>query len=118
MPYALLQEVFGIIVRLPLHILGHGKADRAGISRIRKHTHRVDTGCHKLFGSYDSVKIMANAFKSVRNGSAVVIKELSLLQNGVRLSAGECVARQHEQRYSVCRCAAAGSYHIRCAGSY
>ena len=84
--------MLGIIVSFALNVLRHSKTNCTSICGVGKNAHCVNARGHKLLGTDNSVKIMAYALKCVGNGSSVVIEELSLLQNGVGLTAGESIA--------------------------
>ena len=118
MPNSLCKEMLRIVVSLTLNILRHCKTNRTGVGRVGKHSHCIKASRHKLFGAYNSVKIMANALECVIYRSAVAVEKFSLLQNRVGLTARKGVARKNKKRYSVRRCTAASRYHIGCTGAY
>ena len=43
---SLLEKVFGIIVSLAFNVLRQSNANRAGVCRVGKHTHCIDTSRH------------------------------------------------------------------------
>ena len=112
MPNTLLKKMLRIIISLTLNILRHSKANCTCIRRVGKHTHSVKASSHKLLRAKNTVKIVANTLECIRNGSAVIVKKFCLLQNRVRLTASESIARQNKKRNSVSSGTAASGYHI------
>ena len=78
-PDTLTKEMVGIIERFGFNVLRHCKADRTRFSGVCQHTHSIQASGHQLFGSFNSVPIFADGFKSVVCGCLTACRLFNLL---------------------------------------
>ena len=117
-PHPLFEEAHGVVIGLALHVLGHGKAHRAGIGGVGEGAEGGDGGAHQLLGPDDAVPVAADGLEGVVGGGGKAVGVLHLLEDGVRLAAGVGVAGQHQNGDVVGGGGAAGGDHVGRAGAH
>ena len=97
--HALVEEARRIIIGLGLHVLAEGERHRPALGRIGQDRDRPSQRWHDLLGARDPIEIARHGLKAVIGAHRSVAEVLDLLQNGIRPTVGEHVARdqQHGQ---------------------
>ena len=106
------KERLGPIIRLGLHVLAEGQADRAAFGRVGHHAHRAGQCRQQMFRPGDAVEIPHDRAKAVVRADRAVAKPFDLLQDRVGPSAGKDVARDEQDGQTVHMGQRGGGDHV------
>jgi hypothetical protein len=100
-PDLLGEQRLGEVVGFRLDVLTQRQRDGAAIDGVGQHLHRALERGNQLLGTLDAVEIARDRPEAVGCRHAAVAEILDLLEDGVRQSAREHVARQEKHRQSI-----------------
>src|SRR5438309_949424 len=101
MPYALRQNLVGIVVGLGLHVLRQRERDRAGVRGAGEHAHGGERRGHELLRAHDAIPITRHRLEGVVHADVAARWDLELLQHRIREARREHIARQQKNGQAV-----------------
>ena len=107
-----LEEAFGIVVGLGLHVLAERQRHRPAFGRIGQHLHGAVERRDDLLRPRDAVEIARHRPEAVIGRNRAVAEILDLLQHRIGDAIGEDVAGQQQHRQAVDMGQRRGRHHV------
>ena len=111
------EEAFGIVIGLGLHVLAEGQRHRPAFGRIGQHRHGAVERRDQLLGPRDAVEIARHRPEAVIDATRAVAEILDLLQHRIGQAVGEDIAGQQQHRQAVDMGDRRGRHHVGGAGA-
>ena len=102
-PHAFGQELFRVVVRLGLDVLGQRERHRAGIRGAGEHAHGGERRRDQLLRTRDAVPVARDGCEGVVHARVAARRNLELLQDRIRKTRRENIARQEEHGQAIHR---------------